>query len=64
MTTPWRQCDYCGKIVKINKPIFGSMHVCVSDFEAHAIDQFRYQQQMQSLDYMVREQKKQIKRAS
>lgn len=27
------QCTDCGKIVRINKPIFGSLHVCLNDDE-------------------------------
>lgn len=31
-TTPWERCPDCGKIVKVNKPILGSMHFCEPDW--------------------------------
>lgn len=24
-------CDDCGKLVRVNKPLFGSLHVCIED---------------------------------
>lgn len=27
--TPWIQCYDCGKVVKINKPLLGSLHLCI-----------------------------------
>lgn len=33
MITPWKQCRECGKIVKINKPIIGSLHYCSRSYE-------------------------------
>lgn len=46
MITPWHQCEYCGKIVKVNKAFFGSLHICVTDEEAAAIDAFRARQRL------------------
>lgn len=31
--TPWKQCGLCGKIVKVNKPILGDLHLCLTDEE-------------------------------
>lgn len=33
------KCDYCQKLVKINKAFFGSMHVCVSPQERAKINE-------------------------
>lgn len=27
------QCRYCRKILRVDKPIFGSLHICLSDEE-------------------------------
>lgn len=29
----WDHCQICGKFVRINKPIFGSLHICLSEEE-------------------------------
>ncbi len=44
--TPWHQCGMCGKIVKINKPIFGSLHLCLTAEERASRLQIDAQRQM------------------
>lgn len=29
--TPWMRCEWCGKVVRLNKPLFGSMHLCLTE---------------------------------
>lgn len=29
----YERCSDCGSVVRINKPIFGSMHLCLSEEE-------------------------------
>lgn len=59
--TPWRRCCYCGKVVRINKPLFGSMHVCLTEEEIRLVDarhaQLRYQQHQQAMDRAARQAK-------
>jgi hypothetical protein len=31
--TPWVRCPWCEKIVKINKPLLGSLHLCLTSEE-------------------------------
>ena len=31
VVTPWVRCEDCGKIVKVNKPLLGDLHLCVEN---------------------------------
>lgn len=31
--TPWARCYDCGKVVKLNKPLFGALHLCLTRCE-------------------------------
>jgi len=39
MTTCW----YCQKVIQVDKPIFGSLHICLSTEEKNEIDKQRRQ---------------------
>jgi hypothetical protein len=44
----YQKCVYCNELVRINKPIFGSMHLCVSEEvrkEINKINSLSYHQQ-------------------
>lgn len=32
----WARCQHCGALVRLNKPIFGSLHICLSEKERRA----------------------------
>jgi hypothetical protein len=32
------KCSYCQKLVKLNKFLFGSLHICLTDSERNFID--------------------------
>lgn len=32
----YEKCANCGKLVRLNKPLFGSMHLCLTDEEIKA----------------------------
>ena len=32
----WETCAVCGKFIRINKVIFGSLHICLTDEERRA----------------------------
>ncbi len=34
----YAQCPTCGSLVRINKPLFGSLHICLSDEERAMIE--------------------------
>lgn len=34
----YERCGYCMKLVKVNKFIFGDMHICLSESDRNAID--------------------------
>lgn len=48
-------CDYCRKLVRVDKPIFGSLHICVTDEERVAIDRARWLMRQQ-VNYCARQQ--------
>jgi hypothetical protein len=31
--TPWVRCAGCGKVVRLNKPVLGDLHVCRTECE-------------------------------
>lgn len=37
----WGFCKYCHNLVRLNKPILGSLHICVTESERQAIDAAR-----------------------
>jgi len=46
----YAQCEDCRKLVRLNKPLFGSMHVCLSDEERSNLDFHRQLLRRQELD--------------
>ena len=34
-------CIYCHSLVRLNKPIFGSLHICLTDAERAEVDRQR-----------------------
>lgn len=32
----YTQCGACGKVIRLNKPILGSLHICLTDEELAA----------------------------
>lgn len=47
------QCGYCGKFVRLNKPLLGSLHICLSEAERRNIDMYQAMASAQSR--MIRE---------
>lgn len=33
LVTPWARCAACGQVVRINKPVIGSLHLCLTECE-------------------------------
>jgi acetyl-CoA carboxylase beta subunit len=32
----WQKCQWCEQVIRLNKPIFGSWHICLTDEEMRA----------------------------
>lgn len=41
----WNRCDYCGQMVRLNKFLIGSAHICISLEEREKLEQ-QWQQQV------------------